>query len=940
MVRNYSRKISNSASQNWDVAQDPNDWMYFANNNGLLEYDGSSWMIYPIRNYTNVRSVYYDMKSDKIYVGAFNEFGYYERNTFGKLVYHSLIDLLEKENRNFTEIWNITQSGNIIYFQGDNVLFRYEDNQLTRFDFDDKVYSSAVVHNTFMLSNHKDGILIMNGDLFIRLPGSDVLKGKRICAILPYNEKMVLFVTDFHGMYVYNGEKVEHLDTDIDDFMMKNQVFCAAVNNSQLAIGTVRNGLVVKDLKNNINVFSNTFTGLQNNTILSMTFDRLGNLWLGLDKGIDHVLINSPVYDLFGNSIVYGSGYSSVVAYNRLYLGTNQGLYFTSIPMKGSPSVQTIYPVNEIRGQIWKLAKIDNTIFCASDPGVFIITDSKITKIKEVVSGAWGFREISGYKNKYILGSSYNGFFILEKKGDKWMFKNHIKGFTEGGGAFEIDEKQRIWFSHWMKGVFRMTLNSQLDSIVKLEQIDKKFGLPTTRNNSLHKIDNKIVFSTEGGFYEFNKNNEKIESSVFLKGLFGPQYFSSKLFKSSNGDIWNVSNTKIVRAIKKKEKFYIDDMSYNLLKNKLIPGFEHINYLNSHYMIIGTEDGFSIIDNENIQISTDTVLKVTIKNVYITGKRDSLVAGFLPGLRPVMKLGADQNSIRFEYQATEYRNENVIKYACFLDNYDSDWSAYTTVNTKEYTKLRKGTYNFMVKAINEYNSVIAETNFKFVILPAWYETTLALIAYGLILIGILIWLAIILKRHSEKGAQRMKIQKEKEMKAQEERFQIQARDKEKEIIELKNQQLQYELRHKSQDLANTTMNLIRKNEILLDIKQDISKISEEIDDKKFNERLVKVLNRIQNDIRKNIEHDNDWHKFQENFDLVYENYLKRLSEQFPSLTVSDKKLCAYLKMDLSSKDIAPLLNMSYRSVEMSRYRLRKKMDLNRDVNLVEFLQKL
>ena len=75
IVRNYSRKVSNSASQNWSVAQDPNDWMYFANNNGLLEYDGNSWMIYPIRNYTNVRSVYYDRRSDKIFVGAFNEFG-------------------------------------------------------------------------------------------------------------------------------------------------------------------------------------------------------------------------------------------------------------------------------------------------------------------------------------------------------------------------------------------------------------------------------------------------------------------------------------------------------------------------------------------------------------------------------------------------------------------------------------------------------------------------------------------------------------------------------------------------------------------------------------------------------------------------------------------------------------------------------------------------
>ena len=157
IVRNYSRKVSNSASQNWSVAQDPNDWMYFANNNGLLEYDGNSWMIYPIRNYTNVRSVYYDRRSDKIFVGAFNEFGYYERNSFGKLIYHSLVNLLDKDDRTFTEIWNISQSGNTIYFQGDNVLFRYEEEQLKRFDFDDKIYSSGVVHNTFMLCNHKDG---------------------------------------------------------------------------------------------------------------------------------------------------------------------------------------------------------------------------------------------------------------------------------------------------------------------------------------------------------------------------------------------------------------------------------------------------------------------------------------------------------------------------------------------------------------------------------------------------------------------------------------------------------------------------------------------------------------------------------------------------------------------------------------------------------------
>ena len=79
--------------------------------------------------------------------------------------------------------------------------------------------------------------------------------------------------------------------------------------------------------------------------------------------------------------------------------------------------------------------------------------------------------------------------------------------------------------------------------------------------------------------------------------------------------------------------------------------------------------------------------------------------------------------------------------------------------------------------------------------------------------------------------------------------------------------------------------------------------------------------------------------FEKNFDIVYDEYLTRLGNTFPELTVSDKKLCAYLKMDLSSKEIAPLMNLTYRSVEMTRYRLRKKLNLSREQNLIEFLQR-
>ena len=134
------------------------------------------------------------------------------------------------------------------------------------------------------------------------------------------------------------------------------------------------------------------------------------------------------------------------------------------------------------------------------------------------------------------------------------------------------------------------------------------------------------------------------------------------------------------------------------------------------------------------------------------------------------------------------------------------------------------------------------------------------------------------------------------------------------------------------------MNVVRKNEILIDIANQISKIQESEDKTALGTNAAKQLNKIQKLIQENISHDDDWQKFARNFDVVHENYLKRLVEQFPQLNINDQRLCAYLKMGLSSKEIAPLLNMSYRSVEMSRYRLRKKMELNRDVNLTEFLQ--
>lgn len=934
-VKNYNRKVINAGTQSWDIIQHENNWIYFANNNGLLEFDGIHWNVYPIRNYTTVRALCYDERNERIYAGAFNEFGYYSRSEAGLMAYHSLSDSLDDADREFNEIWAIAKADDFLYFQGEKEIFRYKNEQIKKFSFKNRIECTNVVYNTLFIAVENETVLMQSGDLFISLPNADILKNKKICAILPIHETDLLFVTDFDGMFLFDGERVIPYKTDIDAFLKESQIFCATIHGNKLAIGTVTKGLVVKNLDDNSTNYLNIYSGLQNNTVLSLMFDRQDNLWLGLDIGVDYVMISSPVYDLYGSSQLYGTGYASLVKDHLLYLGTNQGLYVTEYPLRNRPESARISLLSQMQGQVWSIREIDNTVFCGNDHGAFVIDGNKVRKLDKI-PGTWNFKELKAHPG-YILGSSYQGFFILKKVQNEWQFSHFVDGFTDNGGMYEEDEEGNIWFAHWIKGIIKLTLNEQLTSF-SVEAFDTSKGFYVDRNNSLFKIDDKVIFSSDGGFFEYDKANNKVKHAKQIESVFGIFPHSIMLYKAPKGDIWAISATEIQFAALQSDATYkIDRTSFSRLKNKLIPGFTDINFVDDTHLIINTFDGFSWIDPyEDNSIKEN--FKIAIKRIYLTHEKDSLIGGYLPEQKEIPEIKHKNNSIRFEFVASEYRVEGVVNYSYYLQHYDTDWSAFSATTTKEYTKLPKGDYTFKVKAQNIITGNVAEATYDFVILPPWYQSWGALLIYFILCIFGLYLLLILVQKKSQHAALEMKELKEKEMQEQEERFQADSQEKEKEIVKLKNQKLQYELRHKSQDLASSTMNLIRKNEILMDLNNELEKITENIKKTDDTANIQKQLLKMQENIKANIERDDNWKKFETNFDLVYENYLKRLGEAYPVLTVNDKKLCAYLKMGLSSKDIAPLMNMSFRSVEMSRYRLRKKLDLDRDVNLTDFLQ--
>lgn len=133
------------------------------------------------------------------------------------------------------------------------------------------------------------------------------------------------------------------------------------------------------------------------------------------------------------------------------------------------------------------------------------------------------------------------------------------------------------------------------------------------------------------------------------------------------------------------------------------------------------------------------------------------------------------------------------------------------------------------------------------------------------------------------------------------------------------------------------MNVVRKNEILLDISDRLDKLAQ---GDRSPADISRQISRIKALIRENISHDDDWRTFMHNFDAAYEDFTKNLQSRHPGLTPTELRVCCYLKMGLSSKEIAPLFNISYRSVEMTRYRLRKKLGLTRENSLTDYLQSL
>ena len=940
----FRSKDYKGGRQTWDIAQNENNIIYFANNNGILEFDGSDWKIYPISNNSVVRSINVS-ENDRVYVGAYNDFGYLKTTENGNKRYRSLREKIPDSYRNFGEIWRIITLNDGVIFQSFSTLFFYDGNEVKILDHGKNFNFAFYIKDELYISEENQGLMRYTGSRFQTVPHGDFFRGeKRIWSMVPFESGNILIGTQNHGLFVYNEEGINPWRCEANKFLKTNQLYSfTRIKENLFAFGTIQNGVILVNKKGEILQHLNKNKGLQNNTVLSAFSDGEGNLWLGLDNGIDYLEVNSPVTYLSEGLNLEGTGYTSAIYDGNLYLGTNQGLFYSDMKKRSSnlSVAQNFRLVKETKGQVWNLSKIDGRLFCGHDKGAFVINDGEARQIS-TVRGGWNFLTIPGDK-KFILQGAYDGLARYKKINGRWGFDQKIKGFNESSQIETWDKNGNLWISHGYNGIYRIKLNQNLDSVIHVRRYDQDDGLPSQEGNGVFKWNGNIYAATEKGIYQYVLLPDQFNKDSSLNEKINGQEVNA-VHQDKYQNLWYFTNSSKRIGLIRKDENLPADLNINVLSkldDRYVPGFEHVHVIDSNNILIGTVEGFALFD-PSFKTNDSTTFKTLIREISFFGNQDTIQYFNISTSSSENRKKIDLpylKSINIHFTAPFYEGIEQNQYSYQLEGYDQTWSIWSGRTTKEYTNLPPGNYTFKVKAKNVYGSESKITTFSFKVLPPWYQTIWAYSLYALLAFGFIYLAAHYLNKKVEKEKNEVKKKQEETLQKQKEQHELEQLEKENKIIQLRNEKLQSDLAKrradaeiKSKELSSQAININRKNEILNAVKKELEKVKKNVDPE--TQLQLKQLNKK---IDEDLDLDEDWKNFQHYLNEIQGDFIKQLKEEYPHLSSGDLKLCTYLRLNLSTKEIAPLLSITPRGVEIHRYRLRKKLGLNHDKNLVEFL---
>jgi len=917
-IKNFFPIDYKAANQNWSITQDKNGILFFGNSFGLLEFTGNEWRLHRNSEKIIIRSVYADTDG-RIYSGTFEDFGYWQFDSVGDLHYYSLRSLLENYDPLVNNsIWKILRVGKYLFFQTFDNLFIYDGKQIQIIDPDPMVYS-------FFVYKEKPYVCILNHGLFsvsdslelIKESSPSFVSNLRIKNILPYSGDTSLVITEFNGLYLKNGNSWTKWECPANDYLNNYQISkTIRLNNHNYAIGTISNGVIVINNNGEILMQLNKNNGLQNNTVLAFWKDLNGNLWIGLDKGIDFAKINSRNTYFIDKTGVLGAVYCASLYKNILYIGTNHGLYYTNLKEKDFSESLIFHPMPGLKGQVWCLNIIDDQLICGFNTGAFKIEGGEAYRLSEM--GGKKFIRSPKWNNKMFHGS-YNGINVFEKNKDgKWIYSHRLNKIRECINYLQFDYEGNLWASP-NKGLLKIIFSENGDSVINVNHYGKENGFESDYDIRTFKFENNVIFANGNHFYAFDYLKKKIIPFDWLNKQLGKYSRATNIYRSGLHEYCFINNTGIGFFTYRHDSLFLNhEFSYNDLHLPAINNYENIWKLKNYYLI-GVIDGFVVHNQEDaINKVTLSLPKIMINHVECFNEKGTSRRLSVSDQTKV-EIPYQFNNLYFKFTVPGVIPESVNYFYKFQDQ--GSWINIGKDHSMRYNHLRSGEHTIKIKAVYNEPSKYSIISYHFRILSPWYFHPVAIIFYFLLALVLLI----IIRKINHVHLEREKLTYLNKIRQENEEY----------ILRMKQKHLQESLKSKSQELANSILHMNKMNKVLNQINDILNQ------EKNITENSYKILKyKVSRLINKQLRKQDVWEEFMDNFNVAYTNFTLKLLDRHPSLTPKELRFCSLLRMNMTSKEIASILNISIRSIEVKRYRLRKKLRLPHEKNLVKYLMKI
>lgn len=884
-VENISSRTYKGDIQIWDIEPTSEGYVFFATGTALCVWDGTRWDSYTGNGERYFRSLAYDPSSKRLYASGNNTFGYWISNNYGNFEYTELF-----YNTNVARgsiFWRTIIKDSQIYFQTHESILRYDTVRKVI----DTLPTIGYVNYIHKLD---DQIYAQIDSKFYEIRGVELLElpfsiDSRIVYISRHNDLLYLF-SETRGIMIFRQGILEELDSQLNRKLIESRVFSAnRLTDGKFAIGTVLDGLYIIDASGRIIEHHNENQQMEYTTVLSVEIDSLNNLWLGLDGSLAKIDANSRQGYFRSLTKRIGGVYAVCEDNDRLILGTNKGLYI----VHGNQQPQF---VGGTEGQVWDINKFGEHILVSHDKGLYQLIGTNLEKLH---SSSWQIQTIPG-RAELFYSADDGGFSIYQLRSGKVEYRNRLENYNGQLNNSFIDKFGALWVYGLNGKVKRLSIDAQCYRVEK----EADYPVKGEENEWIGAciLDNEVVFFCQNRCYTYDTHLDCIVANPYYTSLMDNIGTMVHKIVQLGNHFFYIGNNEIGVIERSAGEFLNKGLIFTDIYNSMIPvAFRSVIALSENRIAIGFNNGVAFYDCSKSVASFCPPLQ--LRRIEYTHRGNSEQVD-LSNIDKVLRF--ENGTVNIRFLLTNTMPDGIVY--TMLDR--SRWLATRINDAFELPYINSGSHTLCIKRSLQDESQI-EIRFE-VAYPLTSTIGFWLSVFVLIIVICSVTYRIYLLR----------LQKEKQQIL------------EKERMNFENQRLSLEVKDRDKRLTSFAMNSIHFNNMLNDIQGEITEI-------KTNDPILKShLHAIIRKITQHRRNENNWEIFEKYFNNVYDGFFDKLATNHPNLTPNDMKIAAYIKLGLTTKEIAVLMNISPGSVDTARHRLRKNLQLGGEVSLSEYLSKI